>query len=457
MSLRNVLMLAYVFPPFFSVGGSIRAVKFAKYLPACGWRPVVLTIDDRQETTSQRCEGSAALLNDIPPEARIYRTRSGEPSAQLQQKGRAARERSRLAAIVVNALSWLRRMSYRYVLLPDAHITWLPTALRHGRRIVREEQIEVIWATCPPHSTAVIAAALKWLTHRPLILDYRDDWIDTPWFRTKPRLSRWLERRLEQWAVHRADRVVCVTTASRAAFVTRYSHLPADKFVLIPNGCDLEDFAAARSSETPPHDTFNIVHAGLLSVDQGWHRSPEALFAALRNIARDQPDIGRRLRVTFTGHLPDLYRRSLADDALKQIVQEAGFLPHDQFVRLLCSADLLLTINYDGFGTLIPGKIYEYWAVGRAPILLLDGEGAAQRFVQAHSLGLCVQPDDIDGIASAILHVYRCREAGTPLRTDTTDLPRYDRKVLTRELASLLGQVSPAKKGSVWHMNWKAG
>jgi glycosyltransferase involved in cell wall biosynthesis len=124
---------------------------------------------------------------------------------------------------------------------------------------------------------------------------------------------------------------------------------------------------------------------------------------------------------------------------------------------LLKSADLLLTINYDGFATLIPGKIYEYWAVGRAPILLLDGEGAAQQFVEGHSLGLCVRPDDIDGIRAAILEVYRSREAGEPLRIDTTDLPRYDRKVLTHELATLLDQISPAKKGSVWHMNWKAG
>jgi glycosyltransferase involved in cell wall biosynthesis len=456
MSLRNVLMLAYVFPPFFSIGGSIRVVKFAKYLPARGWRPVVLTIDDQRETASQKREGSAALLQEIPLEARVYRTSSGEPSAQLQQRGRAARQKSRLAALAVNALSWLRRMSYRYVLLPDAHITWLPAVLRHGRRIVTDEQIDVIWATCPPHSTAIIAAILKVLTHRPLILDYRDDWIDTPWFKTKPAISRWIERRLEHWAVHRANRVVCVTTASRATFLARYSHQPLEKFVLIPNGCDLADFAAA-SRDVLPHETFNIVHSGLLSIDEGWHRSPESFFAALRNIARDHPEIGQRLRVTFTGHLPELYRRRIDEDGLQQIVQEAGFLPHDQFVQLLNSADLLLTINYDGFGTLIPGKIYEYWAVGKAPILLLDGEGAAQQFVQGHSLGLCVRPDDIDGIRAAILEVYRCREAGTPLRIDTTDLPRYDRKVLTHELATLLDQVSPTKKGPVWHMNWKAG
>ena len=48
-SARNLLMLAYVFPPFFSIGGSIRVVKFIKYLCPLGWRPVVLTIGNKKE------------------------------------------------------------------------------------------------------------------------------------------------------------------------------------------------------------------------------------------------------------------------------------------------------------------------------------------------------------------------------------------------------------------------
>lgn len=444
--MRQVLMLTYVFPPFFSAGGSIRAVKFVKYLPALGWQPLVLTIDDRQETVSQKWEGSSALLSEIPPEARIYRTRSGEPPARLQQKGREARARSRAAAATVNLLSWLRRLIYRYVLLPDEHITWLLPALSNARRIVCDEGVDVIWATCPPHSTALIAAALKRLTGRPLILDYRDDWIDTPWFRTKPGAVRWLERRLESWAVQTADRVVLVTGASREAFLARYPHLPG-KFVLIPNGCDLDDFASVRQMEVSCHETFSIVHAGLLSVDQGWRRSPQPFFEALRRIAREQPEVARRVCVTFTGQLPEPYRRQIESDGLNRMVREAGFLPHVAFLRLLREADLLLTINYEGFGTLVPGKIYEYWAVGRSPILLLDGEGAARQLVQQQGLGLCVPPDDVDGIAKAILQVYRRREAGTPLRINTAGLEQFDRKALARRLADLLNDVS----GTPWH------
>jgi len=441
-AMRKVLMLVYVFPPFFSVGGSIRAVKFVKYLPALGWQPLVLTIDDSQETVSQRREGSAALLQEMPPQACIYRTASGEPPARLQQKGREARTKSRAVGLLVNLLSWMRRAAYRYVLLPDAQVTWLPSALKHARRIVHDEGVDVIWATCPPHSTALIGAALKRLTGRPLVLDYRDDWIDTPWFRAKPRGVRWIERQLERWAVRAADRVVLVTRASRSAFVARYQRQPVEKFILIPNGCDLDDFATVQQIEAPRHETFNVVHAGLLSIDKDWRRSPEPFFEALRQIARDHAEMANRLSVTFTGQLPEPYRRQIEDNGLNGIVREAGFLPHEAFLRLLREADLLLTINYEGFDTLIPGKIYEYWAVGRAPILLLDGEGAAQKLVQEHGLGMCVPPGDVMGIADAIIDAYRQREAGTPLRINTTHLAQFDRRALARRLADVLNEVS---------------
>ncbi len=440
--MKKVLLLAYVFPPFFSVGGSIRAVKFVKYLPERGWRPLVLTIDDRQETVSQRREGSAALLNEIPSQAVIYRTTSGEPAANIQQKGREIRQKNRLAAVGINFLSWLRRLAYRYALLPDAGITWLPAALRLARRIVRDEAVDVIWATCPLHSTAVIAACLKHLTHRPLIVDYRDDWIDTPWFRNKPGFVRWIERRLESWVVRTADRIVLVTPASRDAFRARYPRQPADKFRLIANGCDLEDFAAVRQMDVAVDNTFRIVHTGLLSIDAGWHRSPEPFFAALRQIGRDFPELARHLQVTFTGRLPQFYSQHIQANGLKGMVQETGFLPHNDFLRLLRQADLLLAINYEGFHTLIPGKMYEYWAVGRAPILLLDGPGAAQSLLRQYELGRCVPPDDVDAITQAILSAYQAWAAGRPLRINPTGIEQFDRQTLTSQLADLLDELT---------------
>src|SRR6266581_1314503 len=44
-SIRNVLVIAYYFPPM-GLSGVQRTLKFVKYLTQFGWRPIVLTTPD---------------------------------------------------------------------------------------------------------------------------------------------------------------------------------------------------------------------------------------------------------------------------------------------------------------------------------------------------------------------------------------------------------------------------
>lgn len=439
---RKVVILAYVFPPFFSVGGSIRVVKFIKYLPALGWLPVVLTIDDRTEYDIHRKQGSDTLLQDIPKQVKIYRTAAGEPSVELLEKGRKARRQNWLAAVIVNFLSAARRWASLYLLLPDQYIAWLPFALRLGRRIVRREGIDVIFATCPPYAVALIGAGLKRLTDKPLILDFRDDWIDTPWHHSKPWLIRRIERRMEKWVVKTADRVILVTEWSKNAFMARYPREPKDKFVFIPNGCDLDDYARLKkTADRRRNSQFTIVHAGLLNESEVWKRSPEAFFQALCRIRQQDPELAANLTVAFTGRLPETYRHMVENMGLSNVVKEVGHLPRDEFVHLMRAADLLLAINYENWATIIPGKIYEYWAVGGPPILLLDRRGAAQSLVEQYELGITAPPDDVEAIQHAVLNVYHRREMGDPVQINTLGIEKYDRKALTKRLAQTLCRV----------------
>lgn len=448
-ALRKVLMLAYVFPPFFSVGGSIRVVKFVKYLPAQGWLPVVLTIDDRREYATQRKEGSEALLRDIPSQAKIYRTAAGEPPLELLEKGRRARQENWLAAVIVNLLSAVRRWARLYLLLPDEKITWLPFALRLGRQIVREEGVDVIFATGPPHSVILIGAVLKRVTGKPLILDFRDDWIDTPWHQSKHRPIRWIERRLEQWAVNTSDRVVLVTERSRNTFVDRYPRDPENKFLFIPNGYDPDDYTSLKESTDRPRDSkFTIVHAGSLSDWEGWNRSPEGLFRALGRIRQRHPHLSANLAVAFTGHLPDGYRGMVEAMGLVSMVKEVGHLPREELLRLLKAADLLLAINYDDWSTVIPGKVYDYWGVGGPTILLLSCPGAAQSLVEQHDLGISALPYDVEAIEHAIVDVYRRREMGDPIQVNTADIEGFSREALTGKLAKVLSEVDHVEGNS---------
>jgi glycosyltransferase involved in cell wall biosynthesis len=439
---RRALVIAYIFPPFFSVGGSIRVVKFLKYLSRNNWYTCVLTVDDRREYDHLRRVGSEELLADLPADLPIYRTGAGEPPTTLLERGRAAREKSRLAKVMVNFLRALRAWGQRWLLIPDEKILWLPFAARAGRRIVTSENISIIFVTVPPFSSAVIGVVLKRLTRRPLVIDYRDDWIDTAFYWSKPRLVRAVHRWLERVIVRAADRVILVTPDSLSTFQARYPQHASAKFVYIPNGADLEDFAVA--SHTPqPDQPFTIMHAGKLgwTAKADYNRDPRALFEALASIRQQHPDIGSQFRMVFTGALLPEFKASVQALGLDDIVEETGYLPHDAYLERLRTSDLLLTINYERFPTLIPGKIYEYWAVGGPPILLLSQPGAAQDLIAQHQLGVTLLPDDRQGIEQTLLNLYRCRADGEPVRISRDGIENFDRAALTQRLATTLDDV----------------
>jgi glycosyltransferase involved in cell wall biosynthesis len=442
-NMKKVLMIAHVFPPFCSVGHSIRAVKFIKYLPSLGCLPVVLTIDDRREYEDYLKQGSESLLSDIPQDVSIYRTFSGEPSLKYLEKENRYGQKNWLSAIIVKVLGGARRWAFRNLALPDRHVVWLPFAVKRGQKIIRSEGIDVIFATCPPHSATIIGVCLKLLTGKPLILDFRDDWIDTPWHHSKPALRRWIERRLERWVVKTADKVVLVTEWSKNAFLRRYPSEPSEKFIFISNGCDLGEFTIPDSMiTTAPNSRFSILHAGSLNDSANWTRTPSVFFQAIQHILQEQPDLVEELSITFTGFLPEGQRQLVKAMGLSTVVKELGFLPREDLLDLMKASEILLVINYDGFSTLIPGKIYEYWAVGGPPILLLSCPGAAENLMKQHGLGLTVDPIDIVGIQQAILTIYRKSKTTEPLRVNTAGIEAYDRKALASKLAQVVSTVT---------------
>jgi glycosyltransferase involved in cell wall biosynthesis len=401
-----------------------------------------LTIADRGEYESTRREGSQSLAAEVPGEVTVVRTPAGELPLEDLARERKFAARGWLAAGIVRLIGGARRWALRTLCLPDRYLTWLPHALVRGRRLVREEGLEVIWATCPPHSVSLLGAALKRATGRPLIVDYRDDWIDTPWFASRSPLRQRIERALEHWAIKTADRVVLVTAYSRRLFLQRYPNEPAEKFLFIPNGCDLAEFSSlVQTPRSQGGEEFLILHAGALNDSPFWARRPMALFQALRRL-QDEPGLKGRLTLAFAGDFPDSYRKMAEEMGVSECVKALGQLGRREVLRLIRSADLLLAMNYEGFASLIPAKTYEYWAAGGAPILLLSCAGAAQELIDKKGLGLVAEHDDVAGIEQAILTVYRRWAAGAPMRISSAGAEDYDRKALSQQLADVLSAVA---------------
>jgi glycosyltransferase involved in cell wall biosynthesis len=409
---KKLLFITYYYPPA-GGGGVQRAAKFAKYLPLFGWQPVVLTVAPQVYSITDE-----SLLSDVPADLQVIR-----PAAlQLPQ-----------------SLPWrIRNWLARWFLLVDEQAGWIPGALRSGKQILGSDDIQAIYSTSTPYSAHLIARQLKLSSQLPWLADFRDPWITnlsadypTAWH------LRWNEQQ-EAQVVREANVVVSVSAPMQQAFRERYTSLPAEKFQLITNGFDLQDFLNASKLQLEK-DVFEILYAGSF---YGKHRTPLAFFQGLKLALPSIP--AGRMRVTLCGNLSPSISQLITHFALQDTVQVTGYLSHQQTIQRLVSAGALLLIIGEGPGSqaVLTGKIFEYLAAQK-PILALAPDGAASELIRTARAGLVVPPHDSAAISQAILSLYgQWQDGRAEMKISPEWLAQYERKNLTEKLALLLDEMT---------------
>ncbi|MDA8858134.1 glycosyl transferase family 1, partial [Flavobacteriales bacterium] len=171
--MKKVLVITYYWPP---AGGSgvQRWLKFTKYLPKYDWKPIVYTPENPYFEVQDE-----SLLNDITSEAEIWKTPIWEPYT-LKDKLFGKGESSQSAGVITNkkslknkVLNWVRGN----VFIPDPKINWVKPSVKVLLRKIKEEGIEHIITTGPPHSMHLIGLGLKKaIPNLKWIADFRDPW-----------------------------------------------------------------------------------------------------------------------------------------------------------------------------------------------------------------------------------------------------------------------------------------
>lgn len=284
------------------------------------------------------------------------------------------------------------------IVVPDVGlVTWLPSALAAARRLVRERRIECVVTSGPMHSTHIVGLLLG--RGRPAwIADFRDGWryepLRPPW---PTRAQEHLDAAMERRVVRGAEAVIGVSHPIAEDLSARLGIAAAH----IPNGWDPRwDQRASQTSavELEP-GTVSVVHTGKLGGDV-W-RDPEPLFTAMRWIATHSPDVARRLRLVLAGPL-DPRLRELLEDADGTGVRYVGQLSREGSLALQRSADALLLLTSSHHVSHATGKLFEYLAAG-TPIIALARGNEAARIVRDTGTGVAVAPNDVEGIAHALL------------------------------------------------------
>lgn len=392
---------------------------FAKYLKQLGWEPIVITVDEKQASYPQLDQ---SLLKEVEG-IRVIKTATREPLRLYSRLTSGSSSRG-IPQGEVNTKSFFGQLA-AYIrgnyFIPDARKGWVPFAVKAAKKLLKQEKIEHLITTGPPHSTHL--AGLKLIDFFPLNwwVDFRDPWTDVFYNKQMRRTdaSQAKDAQLEKTVLQKASGVI--TTIGGELHQSLKVKAPDQNLITLANGFDAELMNGIDS--LPPKDVFHIVYTGLLTQQQAY----PSIIKVLRELKGDRP-----IRFSLAGNIAEITLEEIRTALPHVEVVYHGYLDHAAAIALMKSGHLLLNFIFAEATTqMISGKLLEYFAT-QVPVLSLgDPFSAAGEFIAKGSCAKMIKSDDHAAIHSFIQALF---EGNNDQKNKMADLDQWSRKAITQRL-----------------------
>ena len=427
----KILVIAYMFPPL-AGGGTQRPLKFVKYLPHYGITPVVFCPHEAVWKTYD------ATLLDLPflREVKIYRKgiRSLRRYYHLRyEKGYQFHPYFYLIGI-------------RFLFHLDIFSAWYFECRQAVLKIIKEEKIDCVLTTSPPHSSHLFGQFIKKHAGIPWLMDIRDTMVDDP--NLPASLVSQLQAPLRLWYEKKffssADAIISVSDPIIESIDSRHGSLKlASKLSTITNGFDDDDFAHIPLDQRS-REHMRITYTGSFMGKQTPQTFLEAIALLVKKNAIDPNDLRLRFIGDFDENVQHIFNRFS-----KQIpIEIEDFQPYEKALYHQANSDLLLLIvstdtKKEGANQTMTGKFFEYIGAQR-PIFALVPGGPLKVTIDKGGFGISVPPKCIHQIAKIFKKIYDQWkfEGRIQYHPDIKLRANFSRKRLTGKLASIVNSLN---------------
>jgi glycosyltransferase involved in cell wall biosynthesis len=423
--MNKVLIVTYYWPPG-SGAGVQRWLKFAKYLPASGWEPVILTVEPASAAYPATDD---TLLDEISPDLKVYRTSATDwfrlynrDKSKIPSAGFATNDSNSLTGRIIK---FIRGNFF----IPDPRKGWNRYALKEASRLIESEGIKHVITTSPPHSTQLIGLELKkrypgifW------IADLRDPWTDIYYYDSfyHTPLAKKIDANYEKEVLSKSDRIITVGKSLKESFCRKFPEIEA-KIAVITNGYDDADFSGINQVKP---QVFTISYIGTLPDTY----PVSAFMDAIEKLTKE----GYSLKLRFVGSVSSSQKDIIMSKTETTVTEFIPYVNHGEAIRYMMDSSLLLLIIPDHHSnkSIITGKLFEYLASGNPILCIGPTDGDAADIIGTEGNGKCAAYNDTEGIIRIIDLFYK--EDTTTVRKAPSG---FTRASLTARLASTLNEI----------------
>ena len=416
----KALIITYYWPP--SGGSGVqRWLKFVKYLRDFQIEPVIYTVKNPNYAIED-----FTLQNEVPKNVEILRQTIWEPNNFLSFF--ASKKKKTSAGFLKPNPSFIGKLA-QYIranyFIPDARKYWIKPSVKYLTKYLKDNKIDVIITSGPPHSTHLIGLQLRKKLNIKWIADFRDPWTEIDYFHQLPLTKRSIEkhRKMEEQVLINADTVLVVGKTMANSFKKFTKSIE-----VITNGYDTYEL----KKEVKLDENFSLVHIGMLNSD----RNHKILWKVLQELCSESTEFSMDLQLKFIGKLADDVVEDIEKYKLKNHTKFIDYLPYREVLQHQLSAQILLLSvnNVPSAKGIITGKIFEYLQANRPILAIGPTNGDLAEIINNTNSGIIIDFEDGIKLKEEILKLY-ANFKNNVSKEEVINIGQYHRKELTKQLA----------------------
>ncbi len=442
----NILFIAFEFPPV-STTGSVRPLKFAKYLPGFNINPIIICPDiEGLKNSYPGAKEENNLLKELPADIPVIRIPVKDVSAIANNK--------------------FRSFLHHYFTFEDSlRKKWRKNVLAELPGIIEKYKPVAIYCTAPPFSIATLAKEISRKTNLPLLLDMRDNWSlwgISAYISYIHYYFSWLN---EKRALTQASKIVSVTTQVINDFKNAHKEIDKSKFLVIPNG--FEEFPGMFSPlYLKRSDKIRVGYMGEFyfnptahdSIFLPWYkkrlhriyqytprkedykyRTPYYFFKTMRAFLNKYPEFGNIFEFHYIGSETPWLSKMVDEFKLQKNCIFYGKVSYSESLEIaksnfdFCLSTSAKVIGGEDYS--LASKTFDYISL-RKPILGFLTSGAQKEFLEKSGIAFILDPDDISG--NNLEKMYRIFNTDIQLAYNETFLRQFIRKNTAKRMSDVI-------------------
>lgn len=374
---KNILLISYVFPPYYGIGGR-RWARHAEYLTKAGYTVHVICAKnpfDKISLWQKNIENNKSII--------VHQLPSRFPKSLLNYKPGLLNKL--LYKFWISVIPFFTKSNFL-----DRSVFWKSVMLNKAKAVIAENKINPVIVTGGPFSVLYYATLLKKsFPDLFLLSDWRDPWTWAPnWgYSTLSDNRMKEEKRMERLTLKDSDIITVPTDSMLNSIIKMYPEYTG-KIKVVPHFFDADEIPVKTKTKS---DKLRLVYYGTTYIQT------EHYFKELATVLKSNSD-----SVTLDMYSDHPNCKTIFNEHQLTNVNYYPVMPAHQLFSKFENYDMVLLVHPDYGKDNISTKFYEI-IYSRTPIFLMSESGLASEFIKANELGLHASVGQINEVFSRLI------------------------------------------------------